>query len=429
MALLDSSNDEAIDQSVDVSGTTQFRRPIALQLNHDAETLVVANRNSGSVSLVNVREGQVFGEYKIGGWLTGLAHARRDNVFIATDQQTHAIIALALRHKVKTEVSELWKVPTSQFPTALSLNADENRLAVCGLWSRQVTLIENTNWRSAPSMKRTVDLAFSPGHVCWISSSRLVVADAFGDGVAVIDATSRKVFASQIAGHRTGGVALSNDGQWVAFSDQRVNPLARSTKNDVHWGLMVSNQLRWLSVDSLSRIEDEAGLASLLKDFRNQPIGRPEDAKADLGPLAVSRTGTVALTIGGVNELAIGKRDDDSFGFVPVGRRPMAVPCAENGALGYVANMLDDSVSVVNFEDYSVPAFTTPGLFDVGIRDEQGETKFNPPSLVGLGQRDRYFHDGRYGDLVTILVVGEHQVARELTDQELSDLTLFLKSL
>ena len=38
--------------------------------------------------------------------------------------------------------------------------------------------------------------------------------------------------------------------------------------------------------------------------------------------------------------------------------------------------------------------FTTAGRFDVGLSDETGLSEFNPPSLLGVSQRDRLFHDG-----------------------------------
>ena len=41
------------------------------------------------------------------------------------------------------------------------------------------------------------------------------------------------------------------------------------------------------------------------------------------------------------------------------------------------------------------PTYTSPGVYDVGLTDEDGQHLFNPPSLIGVGHRRRLLHDGR----------------------------------
>ena len=45
------------------------------------------------------------------------------------------------------------------------------------------------------------------------------------------------------------------------------------------------------------------------------------------------------------------------------------------------------------------PKFTSPDVYDVDLVDEKGSHQFNPPSLIGLGQRDLFMHDGRASSL------------------------------
>lgn len=47
--------------------------------------------------------------------------------------------------------------------------------------------------------------------------------------------------------------------------------------------------------------------------------------------------------------------------------------------------------------------FTTPAVYNLGLKDEQGIATFNPPSLLGLSKRRRYFHDGRFSSLEALL--------------------------
>ncbi len=573
--------DDALER---INNTTQYRRPISIQLDKDGSTLVVANRDSGSISLIDANSLSTTGEFELGKRLSCIEYLNSANLFVATDLEQHKVFCFQVDTAAdKANVNLIWAKPTPQSPSVVRANSSETRFAIAGLWSRQIELVETEDWSSGRfKTSVTVDLDFCPGDCLWIANDRLLVADAFGDQFAIVQSTSKTVIPFRVQGHRTGGLSLSTDGQWVAFSDQRLNPLAQSTRNDVHWGLMVSNQLRWLPVSKLLTATASDELGDLTRAFSNQPIGRPEDAKADLGQLAIASNGTVAITVGGVDELAIGRQDDDGFAFVPVGRRPIAVVMSVDGERCFVANLFDDSISVVDLDDFELietislgqmpqpdlarkgerlffdarlshdgwmschschveghtngmlndnfsdqsfhtpkrvisllghgdtlplawtggqvdfesqvrtsiestmqsdepatdmqvsaiadfirrlppppavnvarqrvdleklsngkelfrtldcirchtpPTYTTPETYEVGVRDENGELRFNPPSLIGLGQQDRYFHDGRYKKLQDLFTQNEHQLPRKLTDQEMSDLIVFLNSL
>ena len=74
-------------------------------------------------------------------------------------------------------------------------------------------------------------------------------------------------------------------------------------------------------------------------------------------------------------------------------------------------------------------ALTSDGVYDVGLRDEMGTREFNPPSLRGLSQRRRFFHDGRAETLRDVLLSGHHSQGEALTDDQVVVLETFLKSL
>ena len=72
--------------------------------------------------------------------------------------------------------------------------------------------------------------------------------------------------------------------------------------------------------------------------------------------------------------------------------------------------------------------YTTDSTFDVGLHDEAGRKLFNPPSLLGVSQRDSLFHDARAKTLEDVLDQG-HFTQTPLTREEQSALLRFLKSL
>jgi DNA-binding beta-propeller fold protein YncE len=74
------------------------------------------------------------------------------------------------------------------------------------------------------------------------------------------------------------------------------------------------------------------------------------------------------------------------------------------------------------------PTFTSPNTYDVGLRDEVGNRRFNPPSLRGVGQRAAFFHDGRATSLRDIFVAHHHPSNTTIPATELADLLSFLGS-
>jgi cytochrome c peroxidase len=72
--------------------------------------------------------------------------------------------------------------------------------------------------------------------------------------------------------------------------------------------------------------------------------------------------------------------------------------------------------------------FTTPETYDVGVSDEQGTRKFNPPSLLGLKHRRAYFHDARFKSLDDLLK-NHPDEKNALNETELDQLKAFLLSL
>jgi DNA-binding beta-propeller fold protein YncE len=74
------------------------------------------------------------------------------------------------------------------------------------------------------------------------------------------------------------------------------------------------------------------------------------------------------------------------------------------------------------------PTFTSPNTYDVGLRDEVGNRRFNPPSLRGVAQRAAFFHDGRAASLRDVFVAHHHPANTTIPATELADLLSFLGS-
>ena len=72
---------------------------------------------------------------------------------------------------------------------------------------------------------------------------------------------------------------------------------------------------------------------------------------------------------------------------------------------------------------------TSSDVYDVGLEDERGLRHFNPPTLRGVGYREKLFHDKRANSLEEVFTKFEHQLERQLTEAELAALLRYLRSL
>lgn len=75
------------------------------------------------------------------------------------------------------------------------------------------------------------------------------------------------------------------------------------------------------------------------------------------------------------------------------------------------------------------PLYTSPKIYDVGLKDEMGNDHFNPPSLRGVGQRSALFHDGRAKSLAEVFQIHRHPGNQSLSTDEVADLIAFLRTL
>jgi cytochrome c peroxidase len=78
---------------------------------------------------------------------------------------------------------------------------------------------------------------------------------------------------------------------------------------------------------------------------------------------------------------------------------------------------------------HAPPHYTSRGRYDVGLTDEVGNRRFNPPSLCGIGQRERLLHDARADSLDDLLRRHHHPPGATLTDRDIADVIAFLRTL
>lgn len=357
----------------DVALQPRLRRPVALALSTDGNYLYTANQRSGSVSVLHLEQRSVVREYDIGERLVNLT-AFADGRLLAVDAAKSELLMLKAQG---ADIRMIARTPVSPDPVEAILAHDGRRVFVSSLWSHRLTeALAPTTEEEGFKIVREIDLPFPPRKMLLTpNDEQLLVADAFVGRIGVIKTNTGALSATrEFPAHNIRGLQLTLNGSMVAVAHQMLNELAHTVQNDVHWGMLLSNDLRWLPLEALLAPE-----AELYAGAHMHPLGEAGRGGADPAALAMSPQGVVAVALGGANQVAIGKEQDFGLRRLEVGQRPTAAIFSRDGAFAYVANMFDDSISII----------------DVKREQIAGTVKLGPQAELSLADRgEMLFYDG-----------------------------------
>ena len=357
-----------------------LRRPVALGIYGD--WLLCGNRDSGSVSLVDLDLLEVRSEYRIGPGLGDLESTGTGA--LVTDPVTGRLLSLSLDEgKLKTTAM----IPVIGAPQDIAVAQSGKSCSVASPWNRQVTLVELDEIEGGQvRMVKTAEvrLPFAPGlQVFCRNDTLLVVADAFGGNLALVDPQDGKLLGTRvIEAHGIRGLVASQDGKSLYLSHQRIEGSVPTTRNRVFWGQVISNILRSVRIDHL--LEDTAargGKPRPVAHWSLYPFGTPSKAAGDPGAVAIGPGGTTIVALGGVDRIGLRPKPNHVFEELEVGDRPVAVALGPRERYGYVANFFDDSISVVDIAEAEVIRTISLGPKRKLSQAEKGEKLFYDAKL------------------------------------------------
>ena len=187
-----------------------------------------------------------------------------------------------------------------------------------------------------------------------------MVADAFAGRLAIIDVQRAKLeHVRQLDGHNIRGLAVSHDGSKLYVTHQQLNPTGWTDFDDVHWGTLMANSLRVLSLDSLLNHDK-----NILEGGWLEKLGRTGHAAGDPGPVVMGDRGTMAVALSGVGDVAVTRASyADRF---HVGQRPVDLIIVNDNLL--IADELSDAIARIDLRAGAVapqiplgpPAKSTP---------------------------------------------------------------------
>jgi YVTN family beta-propeller protein len=318
--------------------TARLRRPVAAVLLADGRTLWVANQRSGTLSLVDLSGPRVCAEVAVGQHLSGLTALPDGKHLLAVDDERHELIALSLAGARLAVLARLKVGPSPA--SVLALNG--TRATVASTWSRRLQVVDLTTLSSL-RVRHTLRLPFAPREQCVLpGGSRVVVADAFGGHLAVIDVVRGRLLGmSQIRGHNIRSLVLSSDRKHLLLSHQVLDQKAATTRPNIERGVLMANVVRALPLDRLPGARAGPEKGRLIR------LGSPGAGAGDPAGLVPLDGGRLAVALAGVNEVALVGADGKTSKRIAVGRRPTALLLPGKSGPLVVLNTFADSLSLL----------------------------------------------------------------------------------
>jgi hypothetical protein len=270
-------------------------QPAGLAVSAGREFCLIGDVHRKSLILVDLRAGEVkVRRLSFTDAVADLVHLHGDSF---------AAIVPANRELVRfecdgSEIRDVDRVPLGIDPQRVAASPLRDWLCVTDRWSRQVQPIRVSRSES-PRASTPIAVPFEPQEILGLGENRFLVADAFGGGLAVVDVSTPEVVAvHQLQAHAIRGLVLSPDGKTILLTHQRLNRVARTDLDDIHWGNTIENLVSRISVRSLLDNQKKVQSRELIRlgDVGNgfaDPTGI-----VDLGSLQV-------VASGGANQLAI----------------------------------------------------------------------------------------------------------------------------
>jgi cytochrome c peroxidase len=433
-----------------------LRRPVALVLVDEGKTLLVANRN-GTVSVLDIAAGRVAAEEKVGRRLADLTATPDGRWLLAADEEANELVVLE-RSDGAPKVAR--RVAIGKAPVRVRIGADGKRAFIASLWARCLTLLDLE--KTQTKVAKVLDLPFPPRELL-VVEDKVIVTDSFGGRLAVVDIGRQTVESVRsFPGHNVRG--LARHGNDVLLAHQVLQSQAHATRDDVHWGNLLTNVVRAIP---LATVLDPK--ADLLKGSRLYQLGDVGAGAADPAGLAVRPDGGWLVSLGGVNEIALGSGKEANGKRVRVGQRPTALVLAPDGRRTYVANTFADSISVVDLQSgksteislgdkatatalergeqlffdarlshdrwMSCHSCHTDGHTNGLLADTLGDGTYGTPkrvlSLRGGKDTAPYAWNGSMPDLKSQIrkSIATTMHGRKPTDEEIADLEAYLRSL
>jgi YVTN family beta-propeller protein len=324
-------------------------QPGAVAVNPATDTIYVANRANGSVTVIDGTTNTALGTVTVGTSPVDVAvNAVTDKVYVANSLSNNVTVINGITLQTVT-------VSTGTYPTAIAVNPVTNKIYVANKNSNNVTVIDGASNSTA-----TVAVGTFPVGVAVNSRTNKIYVANEGDPlhqllatVTVIDGANNNTTEIDNVGKSPVRVAVNSQTNKIYFTSDTDNTLViiDAANNNSVSKLTVGSFPIALGIDPITNkiyVANQAGQSVSVVDgnggllITNVPVG---DTPAAVTVDAVTNKIYVANTYG--NSVTMIDGDNNGPTTVAVGTRPSALAANPQSNRVFVANSGSDNVTVI----------------------------------------------------------------------------------
>jgi len=349
------------------------RMPVAGCFTQNGQRLLIANRKSGTITVIDTENGQTLDESNIARQIGDFVRVPGNQQFaLLTDLATHKVLLLDTN---RSPIRILQRLPVAKYPRTLAVSADGQFCSVASLWPRKLTILRLNSSRL--QKVRLIDLPFPPCQQRFLNRQLLLVADAFAGDTAVVNVQTGEI--SKTADQKASNIRdIFFDGTALYLVHQILNPRAQTTKKQIGSGNLIQNVIRKLPVQMKNNSARIAWGAA-----QNRLLGHRNRGAADPTAIIIHpTTKQFFVVLAGTQEIAV---FDHIHGAeltrIPVGDQPGQMLLHNDQRRLYVLNRLSDSVSVIDTCSRKVVQQISLGPDRPRSPAEEGERLFHDARL------------------------------------------------
>ena len=305
--------------------------PVSIAVAVDTGHIFVVNEGTARIDVFDSRGVK---QRSIQGTWTGLC-----DLDVSADGQSVTAISqsppqMTLIRKALDPNPTMLSVDLPGYPSRV-LQCDQGRIVCITMpWKRGVCIVEVPESPTKESLSlRTMPITFPPKELVSWDSDSVLIADAFGDQLAVISLKEKNVASShRILGYHIAGLAVDAARNTLLVTHQRLSRHAETSLDDIHWGNLIQNRVTEIDIASL-----QGGATVESKRFRSLSLDDTGHGAADPAGVVADR-GEYVVAISGTNQVAYripasqtrNSNDQTQWRFVDAGVRPTRVVRIEN---------------------------------------------------------------------------------------------------
>lgn len=184
-------------ESTPLKNLVVLRRPVAMVRAHDH--LWVANRQTGTVSIIDPGTGRVRHEVAVSTRLDDLLPVPKTQTLVAVDSESDQLFTLQMTFSDDRpiDLKTLSVQSVARYPVSLAASPNGKLVSCASKWSRRLTVLQSSDLSAGHAPGDVADLPFPPLKQIFLSNRFVLVADAHGGELAVVDAQSGEIRSRQ----------------------------------------------------------------------------------------------------------------------------------------------------------------------------------------------------------------------------------------